>query len=46
MQPSERIINHEILDKPQEIIGADMFSLYNKHYLCIVDYHTNFQVIN
>ena len=27
------------------MIGADMFILNNKHYLCIVDFHSKFQII-
>ena len=44
-QPKERIIHHEIQGKPWEVTGTDMFSLHNKHYLCIVDYHSKFPVI-
>ena len=43
--PKGRFIHIEIPGKPWDIIGADMFSLYNKHYLCIVDYHSKFPVI-
>ena len=38
-QPKDKIIHHYILAKPWEIIGADMFTLNNKHYLCIIGYH-------
>ena len=27
------------------MIGADMFILNNKHYLCIIDYHSKFLLI-
>ena len=44
MQPEERIIYHEIPGKSWESFGAHMFFLYNKHYLCIVDYHSKFLI--
>ena len=34
-----------ILARPWEVIGADMITLNNKHYLCIIDYHSKFTVI-
>ena len=45
MQPKERIIHSETLGNPWEIIGAYIFSLYSKHYLCIIDYHSRFILI-
>ena len=39
---NEKIINHEIPGKLWEVIGLDMFTLDNKNYLCIVDYHSKF----
>ena len=44
MQCRERIIHHGIPGEPWEIIEADMFSLYNKSYLCIIDYYSKFPV--
>ena len=44
-QPKEKIIHHDIPAKPWEIVGADMFMLHNKNYLCIVYYHSRFPVI-
>ena len=44
-QPKEKIIHHEIPAKPWEIVGADMFTLYNSNYIFIVDYHSKFPVI-
>ena len=44
MQPKEKIIHHEILLRPWEVLGIDIFQL-NKKYLCIVDYHSKFPVI-
>ena len=40
MKPKEQIMHNEIPRKPWEVVGADMFTLHNKHYLCIVDYHS------
>ena len=31
--------------QPWDVIGADVFHLNNKNYLCIVDYHSKFLVI-
>ena len=38
----KRIIHHKIPAKPWEIVGTDMFTLHNKNYLCIVNYHIKF----
>ena len=35
----------DIPARPLEVIGADMFTLNNKHYLCITDHHSKFPVI-
>ena len=40
MQPKEMINHHQMPGNPWDIIGGYMFSQYNKHYLCIVDYHS------
>ena len=45
MQPKEKILNHDILLRPWEVLDADVFHLNNKNYLCIVDYHSKFPVI-
>ena len=45
MQPKKKIIHYEVPGKPWEIVGADLFSLHNKSYLCILDYHSKFHVI-
>ena len=44
-QPKDKIIHHDIPAKPWELIGADRFNLNNKHYLCIIDYHSKFPII-
>ena len=41
----EQIIHHEIPGKSLEVVGADMFTLHNKNYLCILNYHSTFPVI-
>ena len=44
-QPKEEIIHHDIPLRPWEVLGADIFQLNNKTYLCIVDYHSKFPVV-
>ena len=39
MQAKERLIHHEVPGGLWEVVGMDMVSIYNKTYLCIVDYH-------
>ena len=46
MQPKEHTILHQIPGKPLEVVEADIFTLHNKKYLCTVDYHSKFPVIN
>ena len=41
----KKIIDHDIPIRPWDVIGADMFQLNNKNYLCIVDYHSKFQAV-
>ena len=43
--PKDKIIHHDILAKLWEVITADMFTLNNKYYLCIIDYHSKFPII-
>ena len=38
-------MDHEIPGKQGTVIGVDMFSLHNKHYLCTVDFHSKFPVL-
>ena len=45
MQPKEKIIHHDIPLRPWEVLGAELFHLNNKNYLCIIDYHIKFPVI-
>ena len=44
-QPKKKIIHHNTLLRPWEVLGADIFQLNNKNYLCIVDYHSKFPII-
>ena len=44
-QAKDKMIHHDIPERPWEVIGTYMFTLHNKHYLCIVDYHSRFPVI-
>ena len=37
---TREIIHDNIPSKPWEVIGPDMFTLNNKNYLCIADYHS------
>ena len=45
MWPKEKIIHHDIPLRPWEVLGAHIFQINNKNYLCIVDYHSKFLVI-
>ena len=45
MQPKEKITHHDIPLRPWEVVGADIFHLKNKHYLCIIDSNSQFPVI-
>ena len=44
-QTQDKIIHHNIPAKPWEMVGTYMFTLNNKHYPCIVQYHSKFPVI-
>ena len=37
-QPKEKNIHYDILLRPWEVLGADVFQHNNKNYLCVVDY--------
>ena len=45
MQPKEKIVHYDILLRPWEVLGADVFHFNNKNYLCIVDYHSKFPMV-
>ena len=38
-------MHHEILRKPWEVVGADIFTSNNRKYLCTVGYHGKFPKI-
>ena len=40
-----KIMHHNITAKSWDIIGADMFTLNNKYYLCIFNYHSKFPIV-
>ena len=44
-QPKEKTISHKIPDRMWESVGADIFTITNKQYLCIVDYQSKFPMI-
>ena len=44
-QHKDKIIHHDIPVRLWDIIGADMFTINNKWYLCTVDYHSKFLII-
>ena len=39
------MVHHDILLRPWDVIGIDMITFNNKHYLCIVDYHSKFPIV-
>ena len=41
-QPIETLSHHDISDIPWTKVGTDMFHLFNKEYLIVVDYTTNY----
>ena len=41
----EKLTQHEIPAKLCEVEGSEVFYLYNKNYLCIVDYYNKFSVV-
>ena len=44
-QQKDKMLLHEMQGKLWESVGADIFTINNKHSLCIVDYHNRFPVI-
>ena len=40
-------INSQVMPgKPREVISADLFTIDNSNFLCVVDYHSKFLTIN
>ena len=44
-KPMEKTIYHDIPLRLWKVLGADVFQLNNKNYLCVVHYHRKFPVI-
>ena len=45
MQPKEKIIHCDIPLRLWDIVGAGMFNINDKNYLCMIDYHSKFPII-
>ena len=43
--PKEKIISHEIQGKPWKATGTDLFTINNSNFLCIIDYHSKFAIV-
>ena len=41
-QPNDKVMLHKILGRLWKSVGADIFTINNKLYLCIVDYNNEF----
>ena len=41
-QPKQPIISHEIPSRPWQKVGTDLFSIFERDYLLVVDYYSNF----
>ena len=41
-QSKETLLHHDITDIPWTKVGTDVFHLFNKEYLIVVDYTTNY----
>ena len=41
-QAREPLISHEVADWPWQKIGADVFTLDDTYYLCVVDYYSSY----
>ena len=44
-QAKDKALSHEIPGRPWKSVKADTFTIINKQYLCILDYHSLFPVI-
>ena len=44
-QPKDKMIHHDIPVILWDVISTDMFTLDNKRYLCLVDYHSKFPIV-
>ena len=41
----DKVMSHEIPGRLWEFVRADIFTVNNKHFLCIVDYHIKFPIV-
>ena len=44
-QPKDKILSHNIPERPCISVRTDIFSINTKHYLCIIDSCSTFSVI-
>ena len=44
-QPKDKVLSQKIPGRLSESVRAGMFSINNKHYLCIANYHSTFPII-
>lgn len=43
----EHMISHEIIKKPWQKVGVDIYELYNQNYLIVVDYYSKYpEIVN
>ena len=42
IQPKDRIISHDLPDKPWEVIRVGVFLINAKNFLCIIEYFNKF----
>ena len=45
-QQKETLMSHEIMERPWEKVGVDIFTLYDVNYLVLIDYYSNFWEVN
>ena len=45
-QSEDKILAHKITGKTWETVGANIFMLNSKNYLCFKDYHSKFPKVN
>ena len=45
-QSKDKVMSHKMSGRPWESVRVDIFTINNKQYLCIVNYHSKFPVMN
>ena len=45
IQPTEKIMHHDVPLRPWEVVRADVFHFNNINYLCVVDYNSKFPIV-